>query len=268
MYKVVAHDDLFTPPPQLQGLERGVDAVYALAADGVLRARTPKPQVSHYDVLNYGFRDYFLTQLRLVAAGRPDVYISRAFRSVGDRSLVLGFSAPLFDPAGKHVGVVCAAVKARATFGAVQMNCAGNGDCMTALLGPRDREAAGQALPDAISVLAAPGLADGEEKNLDPSLMRRVCGHLSCVPSDHDQFSRPNTAPLVIDGYRDPISHVSAIAAFAPVGQTGLIVVVATPDSAVRALTTQMTGRVKEFLWVPLLLGGLLFGALIARSRR
>jgi hypothetical protein len=245
-----------------------VDAVYALAADGVLRARTPKPQVSHYDVLNYGFRDYFLTQLRLVAAGRPDVYISRAFRSVGDRSLVLGFSAPLFDPAGKHVGVVCAAVKARATFGAVQMNCAGNGDCMTALLGPRDREAAGQALPDAISVLAAPGLADGEEKNLDPSLMRRVCGHLSCVPSDHDQFSRPNTAPLVIDGYRDPISHVSAIAAFAPVGQTGLIVVVATPDSAVRALTTQMTGRVKEFLWVPLLLGGLLFGALIARSRR
>jgi hypothetical protein len=185
---------------------------------------------------------------------------------------MLGFSAPLFDEANQFVGVLCAAVKARATFGAVQMNCSGNGDCMTALLGPRDRDRAEQPLPDSISVLAAPGLADGEEKYLDAPLGRRLCARLGCAPSDRGQFDmRPRAAPLVIDDYRDPISHVTAIAAFAPVGRTGLIVLVATPASAVRALTDQMTGHVKAFLWAPLLLGCLLFGLLMwfpsARTR-
>ena len=53
------------------------------------------------------------------------------------------------------------------------------------------------------------------------------------------------------------------LAATAAVGGTGLIVLVATPDSVADALTRRMIGRVKEFLWIPFVPGGLLFAGLI-----
>ena len=58
-----------------------------------------------------------------------------------------------------------------------------------------------------------------------------------------------------------------SIAALARVGGTGLIVMVATPNNALDAVTQRMTDRVKAFLWVPMALGVLLLGAILAGSR-
>jgi hypothetical protein len=54
------------------------------------------------------------------------------------------------------------------------------------------------------------------------------------------------------------------MAAIAPVGGTGLLVVVATPNDALDEITRRMTDRAKAFLWIPALLGLVLLGAAVA----
>jgi hypothetical protein len=53
----------------------------------------------------------------------------------------------------------------------------------------------------------------------------------------------------MLDDYEDPVSHTRSMAAFAPVGGTGLIVVVAMPKNALDAITQRMTDQIKAFLW-------------------
>jgi len=60
--------------------------------------------------------------------------------------------------------------------------------------------------------------------------------------------------PVVLEDYEGPVSRVRSMAALAPVGGTGLIVVVAMPTSAVWALIRQIRDRMLAFAWVPLLL--------------
>ena len=59
-----------------------------------------------------------------------------------------------------------------------------------------------------------------------------------------------------------------SIAATAPVGGTGLVVRVATPDSAADALTRRMLDRMKAFLWIPIAPGLVLLVLLIMTRRR
>jgi len=74
----------------------------------------------------------------------------------------------------------------------------------------------------------------------------------------------------VLEDYEDPITRVRSMAALMPVGGTGLIVVVSTPDNALATISERMTDRVKQLLWLQVALGcGLLIaavgGPLIAR---
>jgi hypothetical protein len=71
----------------------------------------------------------------------------------------------------------------------------------------------------------------------------------------------------VVADYVDPVSHIASIGAFAPVGGTGLVVVVATPRSAVRELTDRMLKKARSYLGAPMLLGVVLLGALLASLR-
>jgi hypothetical protein len=189
--------------------------------------------------------------------------VARAFHSTGDEKPVLALTTALYD-GNERIGVLSGWVRARATFGAVQMNCGAQGHCMTALLGPRDRDHRGDPLPDSIYLLAAPGLADGQELMLDSTSAHAICKQLPCEPAATGQFDVPDRPRgLVLDDYEDPISHVRSLAAFAPVGRTGLIVVVATPNDALDAITMRMVDRIKTFLWVPLAIGLVLLACVI-----
>jgi serine/threonine protein kinase len=262
------HPDVDGPAAVLGAHANALDFAFVFALDGTMRAAWPsmRPDLVR---TKFAFRDYFQGQQRLASQGRNDVYVSRAFRSYVDNELSLGFAAPLFDAQGRHVGAVVGTTKTRATFGAVQMNCSGNGSCMTALLGPRDRDRPDSALPDALSVLAEPGLGRGEEKRVASGLRQQICAHLGCVPLPHDQFRlMPKIQPLLIEDYVDSVSHTRSIAALAPVGGTGLVVLVATPNDAVDALSQRIIARLKAFLWVPVLAGLLLLAGLLADPRR
>jgi hypothetical protein len=180
---------------------------------------------------------------------------------------MLALSTPLYE-GEKYVGSLLARMRVRATFGVVKMNCDGQGSCVTALLGPRDRDRKEDPMPGSIYVLAAPGLADGQETMLEAPLATKICARLDCQPRSSDQFAQPSRAePLMLDDYEDPVSHTHSMAALAPVGGTGLIVVVAMPKNALDAITQRMTDQIKAFLWVPVSLGLLLLSVVLTAPR-
>ena len=269
--ELIGHPDVYTAPPTLADRLGGFDSIAVFELNGTVRARYPSPR-SNYASRHFAFRDYHRTLQQLAAkpAGEPArAYVSRVFRSHPDGRLFIGVAAPLLDTGGSPIGLVMGSTVARATFGAVQMNCGGEGDCMTALLGSRDRNGPGEAMPDAVNVLAEPGLLDGEERTLDAATSRKLCQALGCVPRLGDQFALSGQRPvLVLDDYRDPVSARRSIAAAAQVGGTGLVVLVATPDSAAAALTRRMLDRMKAFLWIPIVPGLALLTLLFATRRR
>jgi serine/threonine-protein kinase len=261
--RLVQHTQPAVPPAALIARAGGVDGLSVFSNDGFLTARWPVPRVYHAAV-HVAFRDYLQGAQRFAREGRRDVYVARAFHSTGDEEPMLALSTPLYE-GERQVGTLVGRTRARATFGAVRMNCGSHGSCMTALLGPRDRDRQDQPLPDSIYVLAAPGLAEGQELMVEPTLARRVCAELACQPRANDQFEQAAyTQLLVLDDYEDPISHARSMAALAPVGGTGLIVLVATPNDALDAITERMTHETKAFLWIPVCLGLLLLGAVLA----
>jgi hypothetical protein len=256
------HDPKATPA-DLGSRATGFDGLSVFNAGGVLRARWPAAVFPH-PTLDFSFRDYFRGQRRLADAGRTDVYVARAYHATGDEVPVLGLSTPLYQD-GNYIGAFLGSTRARSTFGAVQMNCGARGSCMTALLGSRDRNYGEVEMPRSILVLAEPGLRDGEERTLDAETANRLCARFDCQPALINQFDPPTHAnPLVIDDYKDPISRTHSMAAVAPVGRTGLFVVVATPLDALDAVMTRMADRVKAFIWVPLLAGLVLLAAVMA----
>lgn len=263
---LVQHGDPYEPPPALARVI-GFDGVSVFSHQGILRARWPKPWVRH-PTLDFAFRDYFQGQLRIAETKRRDVYVARPFFSTGDEEPMLGLTTPLYD-GERYLGALIGRTRARATFGAVQMNCGSGGTCMTALLGPRDRDRADQPMPASLYVLAAPGLRDGEGVMLEERLAGRICSKLECQPHPANQFEPgPHGKPLVLDGYVDPITHVRSMAALASVGGTGLIVAVAAPYDALAALDTRMMDRFMAYVWVPILLGLALLLALIASQNQ
>jgi hypothetical protein len=132
-------------------------------------------------------------------------------------------------------------MRAKATFGAVQMNCGARGTCMTALLGLSDRDRDDMDMPSSIFVLAAPSLANGQERLIGSRSADRICAHFGCRSVDSNQFGPPSHAePLILEDYEDPVSRTRSIAAIAPVGRTGLFVAVATPHDALHAVVTSM----------------------------
>jgi hypothetical protein len=116
-------------------------------------------------------------------------------------------------------------------------------------------------------VLAEPGLREGEDRTLDIATSQQTCGALGCTPRVRDQLALPSQRPvMILDDYRDAVWNRRSIAAAAPVGGTGLIVLVATPDSAADALTQRMIDRMKAFLWIPIAPGLVLLGLIVVHS--
>jgi hypothetical protein len=266
--QLVEHRDLTVVPPVLarHAGRYFFENLVVFSAHGDLQARLPKAE-NIPPAFDFRFRDYCQGALRLGHEGLRQVYVARSLRSKISGQMEMELAVPMFGTSGEFIGFLAGSRQLSSTFGAVQMNCAGGGNCMTELLGPRDRDVADVPVPSTISVAAAPGLAPGTEITWDLALGKKICAQLGCAPAPRDQFqARMGIRPLVAD-YVDPVSHIASIGAFAPVGRTGLVVVVATPRSAVRELTDRMLRKARAYLGAPMLLGVLLLGALLASLR-
>jgi hypothetical protein len=260
--RLVHHPDRYQPPPELVQRAKGLDALSVFAPDGALRARFPRPLVQ-YKNNNFAFRDYFQGQLRYAQEHKRDVYVGRAFYSTGDEEPMLGLITPLYEE-DAYIGALAVRIGARATFGALQMRCDPQDSCMTALLGPRDRDQPDQAIPGSIYVLAAPGLVEKQATMLDDSLAETICQRLPCAPAKSDQFSKSGAEIIVLDDYKDPVTQKRSTAALAAVGGTGLIVVVSTPNDALDVISDHIVDQSRKLVWLLVILCLAFYAAVIA----
>lgn len=86
-----------------------------------------------------------------------------------------------------------------------------------------------------------------------------------------EPFADPEHAPIILDDLEEPVTRQRSVVALAPIGRTGLIVMVATPDAAVQELKSALRWAAWLFLWIPPLIGlsllaGLLLGPQMLRA--
>jgi hypothetical protein len=258
---LIEHGSIGRGAPALRRHAAGFDSVNVFSADGSHQARWPAAPENAAS--NTGHARFFacarelsrklLTQAPRDADLRLPVCVAGAHLSRIDGKVKLGISAPLLA-SGRLLGVVEASTMARDRFGALQMDC-GPGDCFTALLGARDRDAPGRPIPGVLSVLAQRGVPLGGEVRLPLELSRMICEKLGCVPEVFDPFGRNESEPLQLDPYVDPITNARTAAVIAPVARTGLSVLIATPYSATHSHLADIAGAALRHVWLPPLIG-------------
>jgi hypothetical protein len=264
-------------PPALARHQAGFDSVFVYSTGGDFAARAPLPQPFD-DQRNYAFRDYHRCAIalgqELVKVGvRPPtglaVCVSRVFRSTVDEHLKVSLGAPLMRE-GQIAGLITGSIQARDRFGGLEMRC-GPGQCMTALLGPRDHDDAQSPRLQTLVVLAHPSLKlpwvnptdPKDERRLDSTSVKRICRELRCEADPLEPFADPEHAPIILDDLEEPVTHQRSVAALAPIGRTGLLVMVATPDAAVEELRSALRWAAWLFLWIPPLVGLSLLACLL-----
>ncbi len=255
-------------PPALERHQAGFDSVFVFSPSGDSAGRAPLPQPFD-EQKNYSFRDYHRCAItlgqQLVKVGvRPNaeipVCVSRIFRSKVDGHLKVSLGAPLIS-GGQLAGVITGSIQARDRFGGLEMRC-GPGQCMTALLGPRDHDDAQSPRPQTLVVLAHPSLKlpwvnptdPKDERRLDATSVKRICRELRC---------EADLGPIILDDLEEPVTRQRSVVALAPIGRTGLIVMVATPDAAVEELRSALRWAAWLFLWIPPLVGLSLLACLL-----
>jgi serine/threonine-protein kinase len=238
--EVLARNEVVGSAQQMMGLRTGFDTLFLENNDARLLAQVPtvSPKVLGR---TFAFRDYVHGALQLAKTGTPGVYMAKSFASESSRLLEFALSAPVRDANGTPLGLVAATISARAAFGAIRLDAdvTGAGRITTALLGPRDNDRSdgpnAPPRPD-FTFLFHPGLVDvGAEytlKSPSPAQLREAFGPAAPPGA---QFSLQYRPPLKVANFRDPIAKVqgSWLAAFAPVGETGFVVLVESPRQSI-----------------------------------
>jgi serine/threonine-protein kinase len=230
---VLARGEIVDPAPDLAPLAKGFDTLAVMTNDGRVLTQWPSPAKWIFG-RKFDFRDYYQGARVLAERRAPGVYVSPAYRSESYGRLQFGLSTPIRDAQGEPVGVLMASLNAREAFGAVRMEGEGAAGVTTALLGPRgrDRHAAPSETASRYTFLVHPNLDTGAEHTArapSPADLRAVFGE-PALPGE--QFTLDYVAPLKVRHYEDPISGFEGrwLAALAPVGRTGFVVLVETRE--------------------------------------
>lgn len=209
-------------------IDEGFDSLLVLDTEGRPHAHL-RDGPSNYFERNFAFRDYF-QQARVMAGRCPkQAYLARAFRSEEDGKIKFALSAPMVDGEGTWIGVFVGIIQADSAFGEVQLHDVG-GDHSTALLGPRDRDRNIKHLPSDFTFLVHQGILDRVEYVLHDAASPTPLTALSASKDPCEQFKLRRVTPMTWTNYRDPVPGFDGrwLAAIAPVGQTGYLVVVQT----------------------------------------
>jgi len=235
--KILARGRPGRPAPELEPLVGGFDGVMVVGLDGYILGQWPS-RASFIYQRNYDFRDYVRGARRLAETRTPGVYVARAFRSESTDMLEFGISTTVCDGKGAATGFVVGVLSTKSVFGAVRMEELPRGReterIITALIGPRgnDRERGPDApAPSDFSFLVHPCMNTGGEYPVrapTPAALKDRFG-MSAAPGH--QLSLQYGPAMQLDDHRDPIPGFAGewLAALAPVGKTGFLVLVETP---------------------------------------
>lgn len=212
-------------------LHGSFDMLNVMDVRGCARARLVSPQPG-YEKIHFGWRDYYQGAKAYGLAGVRAVYVGKLFRSYVTTEIRYSMSTPLFD-ADRWVGVLSAGVTVETTSTLPAIRRVQTDNRMTVLLGRYEGALPIQGVDsDEYVVLAHPLLERGAER-LIPSEYGHVLRERFGDPSVAvDQFALSTREPMQIDGYIDPLTTGRWLAAFAPVGGTGYVILVQTREDA------------------------------------
>ncbi|MBK8265176.1 MAG: protein kinase [Nannocystis sp.] len=212
------------------GLNSPFDSWFVLDVKGRLIAQTGKEMVKDRDP-DYAWRDYYIGAKAIAAQKRHHSHVSKVFRSENDDRHKFALSTPIYASNGEMVGVLVAAVAASAHLGSLLLE---DPPRVTVLAGPRDRERR-QNPAESHLILLHPEYQYGEADPLLSAEVRRL-DHASRGVQGTEEPLRLSTSRITSsDDYRDPAAarypkfEGRWVAGFAPVGNTGFVVIVQSP---------------------------------------
>jgi serine/threonine-protein kinase len=217
----------------LPAMPSPIDSMSVQDAAGRPRARWPEPPVD-WRGRDLAWRDYFIGAMALGRSGQRRTHVSRVFQSTIDRRLKFSISAPIFGADGGVLGVVGAHFAADSVFGPLHLSDEHDPNRSAALICARDRFAETEPPPtDEYYFVVHDGLAHGRMLGVDVSASEAL-SRLGSSGGDGGEelrlaeFERGGA----IEDYRDPVEGFDGgwLAGLAPVGETGLVVVVQTRD--------------------------------------
>ncbi|HWO25675.1 MAG TPA: CHAT domain-containing protein [Kofleriaceae bacterium] len=188
----------------------------------------------------YAWRDYFLGARRLGESGLRAGYISRVIRSEDDDLHKFGISAPIYDE-GTWAGVLMATVGTDFALKRKHLDHATEVGPMAVVVAPRDRsrhstEGAGEYV-----VILHERLAHGAGVPISSPRLNE----LRTPRRDSEQLRWIDPEPITDDAHRDPVPGYEGrwLAGFAPVGDTGFVVIVQTRYDAAVAPNARLWRR-------------------------
>jgi serine/threonine-protein kinase len=232
------------------------DSIALFAPDGALIAHAPPPPPGRLG-RSYAWRDYFIGAHRLGVAGHAGGYISRAFRSEADERTKFAVAAPV----GHAGAVVMVTLGTDSALGRMRLD-DGRDDGPTAMLiAPRDRardEASGH---DELVVILHDGLAHGDEVAIDSPPLRA----LRTTRAERDQLRAVDQQPSSDADHRDPVPGFPGrwLAGFAPVSETGFVVIVETRYDDAVASSARLSRRLGWRVSAAIVTWSLVFGAVV-----
>jgi eukaryotic-like serine/threonine-protein kinase len=211
--------------------------LFVLDAVGCPRARLPdEPILPNYVQEQFDFRDYFAGAEPSRDGVLQRGYVRKAYRSSISKRIKFAVSTPLYEN-GAWVGVLTGSMVAAATLELPRMKRRDTRDQMTVLLGPFEGERPGErgvALHQRdhaeYTFLAHPGLKVGQKVTFSRALATELARAFGSRPGV-SQFELGTELPLQHEGYVDPLLGGTWLAAMAPVGGTGYVVLVQSRDS-------------------------------------
>ncbi len=218
---------------------------------------------------DYSWRDYFLGARRLGEAGLRAGYISRAMLSETEGIWMFGIAAPVYD-AGRWIGVLLATIGTDSALGRQRLDRTSDDGPMAVVVAPRDRSRATTEGEDEYVVILHNGITHGAGIVMDSPRLRA----LRTTRTERNQLRWIDPEPITDDAHRDPIPGYEGrwLAGFAPVGNTGFVVIVQTRhDAAVEPnarLSRSFARRAGAVIFAGILLSGLILWIHRLRQRR
>ena len=207
--------------------------LFVMDADGCSRARiSEEPMPQEYIRRTYDWPDYLPASLADASRPERSIHVRAAYRSSISQLIKFAVSTPLFE-GDKWVGVITGSKIVASTLDLPRTKRSDTSDQMTVLIGPFEGERIGAHKPSAPSgftFLAHPRLTRGQKVMLEPALSSELTREFLTLPGAR-QFELVTALPFQRRDYRDPLLGDHWLAAFAPVGATGYVVLVQTREA-------------------------------------
>jgi eukaryotic-like serine/threonine-protein kinase len=229
--------------PELDQFREGRFGFIAiLSSAGTMTAMSP----AYKEVIgrDYAWRDYFRGACKSGARIMPGAYVARSHRAETDNEYKFAISAPIVRN-GTCVGVVLAATQPDSTLGPFVLINRGDPRHKAVVMGYPDRDRIySQSSPLHSSlVLLHDGLGSSEEIPVSQDTSRAIQRSFGAPRGRGQQLFPSDVAPLLLEDYR-PMADTRQrwVAAFYPVGGTGLVVGVQTRYDLAFALSEILRG--------------------------